>query len=134
VASHGGVWECVVARPRKQDSERRTRSVGVRLTASERAALEAAAAARRQSPSEVLRTAFFAAHGAQASLHERMPSRELDPAAVLALNRVGANLNQLARRANIGGTLQPGEVPETLAAISQVLARLEALVFTAMDR
>lgn len=123
-----------MARPRKEQNDRRTRSIGVRLTAHERAVLDAAAEARRVSPSELLRAAFFSAQGAQGRAVRLPPVPSLDPAAVAALNRVGANLNQLARRANAGDVIQPGEVPETLAALSQALGRIETLVFAEIER
>lgn len=124
-----------MARPRKAETERRTRSIAVRLTPSERSVLEAEAVARRISASELLRAAFFAARDGTSSTL-RMPANPpiLDASAVVALNRVGANLNQLARRANAGDLLQPGELPIALADLSVQLDRIEALVMTEIDR
>lgn len=118
-------------RPRKDPAERRTRAIAVRLTASERAALEAAAAARGVTPTAYVRSAFQAAQGAPARQTRPIPA--LDASLVSALNRIGANLNQLARRANSGDLLQPGELPDALARIDQQLARIEILVFAAID-
>jgi len=62
-----------------------------------------------------------------------VPPRQLEPAALAALNRVGANLNQIARRANAGDLLQPGELPEALADLGHQLDRIEALVMAEID-
>lgn len=121
-----------MARPRKDQAERRTCAIGVRLTPSERGALQAAASARGVSPAEVLRGAFM---GSTALSPEPAAATVsvLDPSAIVALNRVGANLNQLARRANAGDLLQPGELPEVMASLSDSLARIERLVFSGID-
>jgi hypothetical protein len=120
-----------MARPRKDQDERRTRVLGVRLTPTERAALGAAAAARGVSPGELLRGSFL---NSTALTPAAAPSVSvLDTASIAALNRVGANLNQLARRANAGDLLQPGELPEVLESLSQNLARIERLVFAGID-
>jgi hypothetical protein len=127
-----------MARPRKEQRERRSRVLGVRLTDTECAALQAAAEARRVPPSDLLRAAYFEAStgaarriGSPALLAALPPA--LDPAAIAALNRVGANLNQLARRANSGDSFQPAEVPRVLADLSDALTRIEALVMPAID-
>ena len=77
------------------------------------------------------RRAVLAAAGA--ALPPRPAGALLDPAAVAALSRVGANLNQLARRANAGDLLQPGELPDNLAALARQLDRIEALVLPAIE-
>lgn len=126
-----------MARPRKDVQDSRRKVYRLRLTDAERAALDAAAAARQTSPAELLRSAFMDTAQPQASrgvpAHGGMPAAVLDVAAVAALNRVGANLNQLARRANAGDTLQPGELPEVLASLGQTLGRIEALVFANLE-
>lgn len=122
-----------MARPRKDHAERRTRTIGVRLTPTERAAVEAAATARGVTPAECLRTAFMAGSSAVPMSSPAATVSALDPAAIAALNHVGANLNQLARRANSGDLLQPGELPEALSLINEHLARIESLVFSAIE-
>jgi len=121
-----------MARPRKDQTERRICAVGVRLTPSERAALQAAAAARGVSPAELLRGAFMGSTALSPTPASATVS-VLDPSTIVALNRVGANLNQLARRANAGDLLQPGELPEVMASLSDSLARIERLVFASID-
>lgn len=123
-----------MARPRRQNAVGRTVRYELRLSEPERAALTAAAAGRGVTPADLLRGAFLgsaaASHGpGQAS----RPAPLLDPAAIAGLNRVGANLNQVARRIHAGDVIQPGEVPEVLADIARQLDRIEALVFAAID-
>jgi hypothetical protein len=127
-----------MARPRKDAQDSRRKVYPLRLNAAERAALEAAAAARQTSPADFLRRAFLAPSKAEAPPFggiDRLPVPvpALDPAAISALNRIGANLNQLARRANSGDSFQPAEVPEVLAALGQTLTRIEALVFPNLE-
>ena len=122
-----------MARPKKERSDSRGSVFGVRLTADERAALAARAAASGVSASDFARAAVLGAPIGG----DRRPSSdgtEAGPAAVppptrppdgvasiVALNRVGVNLNQIARSLNAG----LGYVPAELA---QALARLDALL------
>jgi hypothetical protein len=119
-----------MARPRNQHNSR-TKVYPLRLTEAERAALTAAAAARGVLPADFLRASFMAPAG-RSSVHSARPPA-LDSAAVAALARIGSNLNQIARRANSGDLLQPGELPETLGDLSRCLARIETLVMTSIE-
>lgn len=122
-----------MARPRKEHESRR-QVYRLRLSAPERAALTAAAAGQGVTPADLLRTAFLGtAASSEGPGQPGRPAPLLDPAATAALNRVGANLNQVARRIHAGDVIQPGEVPEVLADIARQLDRIEALVFAAID-
>jgi hypothetical protein len=121
-----------MARPRKEPPEIRRARLNLRVTAAERAQLAVAAGAAGVGLADYARRALLATVG-QASAPLAVAIRRIDPAAVSALTRVGANLNQLARRANAGDLLQPGELPEALAALDRQLARIEALVLPEID-
>jgi hypothetical protein len=121
-----------MARPRKDPPETRRERLNVRFTAAERAQLAAAAGAAGVGLADYTRRGALAQAG-HARAHTPATIRRIDPAAVAALTRVGANLNQLARRANAGDLLQPGELPEALAALDRQLARIEALVLPEID-
>lgn len=121
-----------MARPRKEPPEIRRARLNLRVTAAERAQLAAAAGAAGVGLADYARRTLLAKVG-QASAPTAIAVRRIDPAAVSALTRVGANLNQLARRANAGDLLQPGELPDALAALDRQLARIEALVLPEID-
>ena len=115
--------------------QRRAAIYRLRLNADERQALTVAAAARCMTPAALLRSAFPApSRGSEAGAPDGMPpAAGLDPAALAQLARIGSNLNQLARRANSGDLLQPGELPETLTDLRAALARIETLVFNHVE-
>ena len=103
-----------MARPKKADPERRNeRLAGLRLTASERAVVEAQAAAAGLDLPTYQRSRL---------LNQRPPVARSTPDAALLveLNRIGVNLNQIARAVNRGRDL-----PEHFPA---VLKNLEAAV------
>lgn len=88
-----------MARPKKQPDEQRSeRLPGIRLTAAERAYVEDMAARAGLDISDFCRRAI---------LGQRVPApaRKMDAAAIVALNRVGVNLNQIAARVNFSGDL-----------------------------
>lgn len=99
-----------MARPRKDDSERRTEAITVRLTASERLRIDESALAASTPPSEFVRRQALDGRIVQAR------RTVLDPAAFDQLRRIGINLNQLARLANTTGT-----VPPELSSVCQTL-------------
>lgn len=122
-----------MARPRDKDGSR-DEVYRLRLNQAERGALRAAAASHGVTPADFLRAAFLApSRPAQRSRGNTPPGSFLDPAAVAALNRVGANLNQIARRIHAGDVIQSHELPEVLANVAQQLDRIETLVFSAIE-
>ena len=78
-----------MARPRLGEEERRTRTVGVRVTAAEEAELRLGAAELRE------------------------------------LNRIGVNLNQMARAMN-SGAAAPAETQATVERVGELVAKLLA--------
>ena len=104
-------------RPKKAPHERRSeRLSGIRLTTAERVAAEAKAARMGVSLAEFSRRAING---------QRMPqprNRDLDRA-IVELNRVGVNLNQIAHAVNSGRGL-PHDFPDVLAELRAVLADL----------
>lgn len=129
-----GVWKDrrAMARPRKEPPEIRRERLNLRFTAAERARLATAAAAAGVRLGDFARRAVLVQAGL-AAMPVTSASYRIDPAVIAALARVGANLNQLARRANSGDLLQPGELPEALAVLDRQLARIEALVLSEID-
>ena len=79
-----------MARPRLGESERRTRTVGVRVTAAEAAELRLGAAELRE------------------------------------LNRIGVNLNQMARALNSGAVSSPAETQAAVERVGELVAKLLA--------
>ena len=86
-----------MARPKKAPEERRDDTLGVQLTAAERAELESTAATMGLTTAEFLR---------RRALGYRMPAtlaaQTQTAALATALLRIGVNLNQLTHQANAG--------------------------------
>jgi hypothetical protein len=107
-----------MARRSKADtSERRTATVTVQLTPTERATLdERVAAAGIRCLSDFARAAMLGRR-----LYARDPLRE---PALRELFAIGNNLNQLARHANATGQIDPQELDEALTLWREVVGRL----------
>ena len=108
-----------MARPPLRPEERKDdRLPNLRVTSAERALIEERAAAAGLTLVEYCRRAIFKSRIA--------PRRgTVDQALLVELNRVGVNLNQIARRVNAGRDLPP-DFPDVLkevrAAVQKVLA------------
>ena len=109
-----------IGRPKVPPGEGRVTVVSVRLTTFERAGVETKAARSRLSLSDYCRHAILG-HRVTASTEPQQINTE----ALVELNRVGVNLNQIARAANRGGPL-PRSFPETLSAVLAAVERLAA--------
>ena len=108
-----------MARPRLGDEERRTRTVGVRVTETEAEELRERAQAARLSVGSYLR---------RRALGQRVrmvAERRLGAAELRELNRIGVNLNQMARAMN-SGTGAPAETREAVERVGELVARLLA--------
>ena len=114
-----------MARPRKEKASVREVRLNLRFTPDERAALEAKASAALLSPSEFARQAALGAR-----IEASGPAREpLAPHArtpdgvehVVALNRIGVNLNQIARTLNAGLGMVPVELQSCLLRVNELL-------------
>lgn len=109
-ASRGG-------RPRlAPDEQRGERLSGIRLTATERAFVEANAARAGLDVAEFCRRAILRRRIAPAHT-------DTDAAALLALNRIGVLLNQIARRANASGRVSP-HLDAVLDQVGEAIERL----------
>ena len=109
-----------MARPQLDEQERRTRTVGVRVTAAEAAELRERAQAARLSTGAYLR---------RRALGQRVRSaveRRLGAAELRELNRIGVNLNQMARALNSGAVSSPAETQEAVERVGELVAKLLA--------
>lgn len=107
-----------VGRPKVAPGEGRVAVVSVRMTTLERADVEAKAASSGRSISDYCRRAILG-HRVTASTEPQQVNAE----ALVELNRVGVNLNQIARAANRGERL-PRNFSEILGLVRAALERL----------
>ena len=102
--------------------EHRTRSIGVKLTPAERAALEEAAAAQGAQLSAYIRMLCLKRSAVAA------PPPKVNPLAkdlLFELRAIGNNLNQIARRTNIHGEVpREAELVETLDLLKAAMNRV----------
>ena len=108
-----------MARPRLGEEERRTRTVGVRVTEAEAEELQERAQAARLS-----RGAYLRRRGLEQRVR-MVAERRLGAAELRELNRIGVNLNQMARPMS-SGAAAPAETRETVERVSELVARLLA--------
>ncbi len=95
-----------MARPRKQTAAKRHHVISFRLTPEEHANLAERAARTGQNLGDFVRASAFKS---RVVVSEAPPAL---PVEVLAeLNRIGVNLNQIARVANATGNIPPGLPP-----------------------
>ena len=110
-----------MARPKKQPTDQRCERVTLRLRVDERVALTARAAAAGLTLSEFARVSALQAcpldPGSDAPL-AAAPVPPVDPQLVLAINRVGVNLNQIARALNNNGGFDPLDLSDVLARLN----------------
>ena len=109
-----------MARPRLVESERRRRTIGVRVTEAEETELRERAQAARLSLGAYLR---------RRALGQRVRStveRRLGAAERRELNRIGVNLNQMARTLNSGAVSSPAETQAAVERVGELVAKLLA--------
>ena len=109
-----------MARPRLDEQKRRARTVGVRVTEAEETELRERAQAARLSMGAYLR---------RRALGQRVRSaveRRLGAAELRELNRIGVNLNQMARALNSGAVSSPAETQEEVERVGELVAKLLA--------
>lgn len=121
-------------KPRRKPANRgkaggRTRSKLVWLTEAENTQLEAKATAAGLSAASYLRASALGDAGPRA---RRRPTieKELLGSAIAELNRVGNNVNQIARMGNIGKDIDPGFYEATGEELRRVLALFREAFFT----
>jgi Bacterial mobilisation protein (MobC) len=105
-----------MARPRKAPAERRDVRIAPRLTAAELDFIEAQAAAAGIDPAEYARRRMLGRRVAAAR-------SAADDRLILELNRVGVNLNQIARAVNMDRDLD-ADFCAVLAELRTVLERV----------
>ena len=109
-----------MARPRLGESERRRRTVGVRVTEVEAEELRERAQAARLSVGAYLRRRGL---GQRVRLAAEL---RLGAAELRELNRIGVNLNQMARALNSGAVSSPAETQEAVERVGELVAKLLA--------
>ena len=102
-----------MARPRLDEEERRARTVGVRVTAAEAAELRERAQAARLSMGAYLR-------------RRALGQRVRIAAELRELNRIGVNLNQMARALNSRAVSSPAETQAAVERVGELVAKLLA--------
>ena len=109
-----------MARPRLGEEERRGRTVGVRVTEAEVEELQERAQGARLSVGAYLR---------RRALGQRVRSaveRRLGAAEMRELNRIGVNLNQMARALNSRAVSSPAETQAAVERVGELVAKLLA--------
>ena len=109
-----------MARPRLDEQERRARTVGVRVTAAEAAELRERAQAARLSMGAYLRRRALGQRVRMAA------ELRLGAAELRELNRIGVNLNQMARALNSRAVSSPAETQEAVERVGELVAKLLA--------
>lgn len=107
-----------MARPRKNDEERRSECFAIRLTPDERLSLIAEAERLEITPTELARQRLIKG---RVVVHEH---RKLDPRQAFELGRIGVNLNQIARALNSGQNLNPATIDGAIGEVRELIATL----------
>ena len=111
-------------RPTTDTAERRNEVATVRLTAAERAALDARAASLGLRVSDYLRAAAIESLPPKLAKATRAKAGILNRDELRELNAIGNNLNQIARALNIGKDEPQGaRIDAALSALHTVLER-----------
>lgn len=106
-----------MARPSKNPQALRRFRLNLRLTASERARLDLAAAKAGITPSEYARRQIL---DGRVIVRE---ARDLSAGSFVQIVRIGTNLNQIARRLNAGGKQAPAELASLCRKVESILGR-----------
>ena len=109
-----------MARPRLGEAERRTRTIGVRVTEAEETELRERAQAARLSMGAYLRRRALGQRVRLGAAELRLGAAELRE-----LNRIGVNLNQMVRAMN-SGAAAPAETQEAVERVGELVAKLLA--------
>lgn len=107
-----------MARPKKAD-DTRTEQVNLRLTVEEKQCLHERATGCGLTPTDYARRVMF---GVPMAFKEKS-----DPALIVALNRIGVNLNQMTRVFNSGSQVPPFVLTEILQSLSVLLDKMQRL-------
>lgn len=107
-----------MARPRTPEDERRSECFAIRLTPAERLALQEEAEGLSLTPTELARQRLVEG---RVLVREH---RQLPPRHVLALGRIGTNLNQIARSLNSLEDVTSSEIDDALRDLRRLLASI----------
>ena len=107
-----------MARPRLDAEDRRTRTIGVRVTASEAAELDERAEAARLTTATYVRLAALGQPVRVAAV------KRLGAVERAELRRIGVNLNQVARALNCGAAQAPGGTREAVERVGELVVAL----------
>lgn len=100
---------------KKSERPARDYTLRVRLTAAQRAEVEHRATGASMTASDYVRAKVLAGYNGEPALVARQQKLPADLARlVVALNRVGVNLNQIARAANSSGEIDATELKQTV--------------------
>lgn len=108
-----------IGRPKRAAGEGRAAVIALRVTEVERAEIEARAARSGLSLSDYCRRVLLK-HRVRAATAK---TTQTDAAVLVEMNRIGVNLNQIARNANRGQGI-PIDLAETLAEVRALIERL----------
>lgn len=103
-------------RPKKAPEERRSLTHGLRLSPREKEELEQRAEKAGLSLSEYLRKRALG----------KPVKTKVDGKALKEMNRIGVNLNQLARAANRGDVLIGGQVREAIRELRDLIEKIDS--------
>ncbi len=109
-----------MARPRLDAGERRTRTIGVRVTEAQAAELAERAAGARLSMAAYMR------HRSLGQPVRVTTERRLALAERVELTRIGVNLNQVAKALNAGSAAAPAGTREAVERVGELVAALLA--------
>ena len=111
-------------RPTTTDTDKRTQHIAARFTVTERAQLEARAAAHGLRVSDFIRAAAVDSLPPKLAKAAKAGAGRLSRDELRELNAIGVNLNQLAKRANAGDDRElDALLSSALAALHKVLER-----------
>ncbi len=113
-----------MARPKKPAPETRSVRLNLRFTPTEWIEIAPRIAVSGLAPTEFCQRAVLGSLGPE---HTGPPQKveRVDPALVVAINRVGVNLNQIARSLNSGNGFVPVHLDELLVRVNQYLDQVQ---------
>jgi hypothetical protein len=106
-----------MARPKKSETFERREQINLRLTSDEKEALRQRAIACGLTQTDYARRIIF---GVPVSFKQ-----EADPKLIIALNRIGVNLNQMSRMFNNKAIPAPEDLEHALKTFNQVIDHLQ---------
>jgi uncharacterized protein (DUF1778 family) len=106
-----------MARPKKSEAFERREQINLRLILDEKEALQQRATACGLTQTDYARRIIF---GVPVSFKQ-----EADPKLIVALNRIGVNLNQMSRMFNSKAMPAPEDLKHALKTLNQILDHLQ---------